>query len=110
MVDRRDGVGQEGVEAGCAKTGSPGRGFSFWRVFRLGTGADRLWVDRSRTLVCACLFPRFHTTWSALVPGRTLYALWIVTSNRYLSAFHPATLRNIPSTIVAADSLSLPRR
>lgn len=67
-------------------------------------------VDRSRTLVCACLFPRFHTTWSALVPGRTLYALWIVTSNRYLSAFHPATLRNIPSTIVAADSLSLPRR
>ena len=67
-------------------------------------------VDRSRTLVCACLFPRFHTTWSALVPGRTLYALWIVTSNRYLSAFHPATLRNIPSTIVAADSPSLPRR
>jgi len=55
-------------------------------------------------LVCACLLPRFQTTWSALVPGRTLYALWTVTSNRYLSAFHPATLLSMPSTIAAAPA------
>mmetsp|Transcript_14415 Transcript_14415/g.58786 ORF Transcript_14415/g.58786 Transcript_14415/m.58786 type:complete len:241 (-) Transcript_14415:1944-2666(-) len=70
----------------------------------VSTVATRADLIGSRTLVCACLLPRFQTTWSALVPGRTLYALWTVTSNRYLSAFHPATLLSMPSTIAAAPA------
>ena len=99
-VSERSGRTEAGLgRCGRAAGGRP-RDFSILAgVSRLGTrGAGLI---GSRTLVCACLLPRFQTTWSALVPGRTLYALWTVTSNRYLSAFHPATLLSMPSTIAA---------
>ena len=99
VSERSDQTEAGSGRCGRAAGGRP-RDFSILAgVSRLGTrGAGLI---GSRTLVCACLLPRFQTTWSALVPGRTLYALWTVTSNRYLSAFHPATLLSMPSTIAA---------